>query len=94
VERYEDTGVGLNLSHTFFTKFTTGLGGGYSRNDYNLPDDDRRHDDNYSFNIGLDYQIRDWLRTSIGYFLLVKNSNYDEFDFTDNRFMVELALLY
>ncbi len=93
-EQFIDTGIGLNLQQTILTKFTLNAGVGYSKNEYNLPVANARTDDNYLANIGLDYNIREWLGVGIGYNLNRKNSNIDTNEFTDNKFMISLRALY
>ncbi|MBA4421786.1 MAG: hypothetical protein C0390_01650 [Syntrophus sp. (in: bacteria)] len=93
-EQFTDTGIGLNLQQTFLTKFTLNAGVGYSKNEYNLPVANARTDDNYLANIGLDYNIREWLGVGIGYYLNRKNSNIDTNEFTDNKFMISLKVLF
>jgi len=93
-ERFTDTGISLNLQQTLFTKFALNAGVGYSKNEYNLPAANARTDDNYLANIGLDYNIQDWLSVGAGYYLNRKNSNVDTQEFTDNKFMVSLKAAY
>jgi len=93
-ERFTDTGIGLNLQQAILTKFVLNAGLGYSKNEYNLPVGTPRTDDNYLANLGLDYNIREWLGTGIGYYLNRKSSNIETNDFTDNRFMIFLKVLY
>ena len=93
-EQFVDTGIGLNLQQTILTKFVLNAGVGYSKNEYNLPAVNARTDDNYLANIGLDYNIREWLGVGIGYYLNRKNSNIETNEFTDNKFMISLRALY
>jgi hypothetical protein len=93
-EQFTDTGIGLNLQQTIFTKFVFNAGVSYSKNEYNLPVANPRTDDNYMANIGLDYNIQDWLGIGAGYYLNRKNSTVDTSEFTDNKFMVTLKAVY
>lgn len=93
-ERFTDTGISLNLRQAVLTKFSLNAGVGYSKNEYNLPVENARTDDNYQANIGLDYNIREWLGVGIGYNLNRKNSNIDTNEFTDNKFMISLKAQY
>jgi long-subunit fatty acid transport protein len=102
-ENFWDSGVGLNLSHNFFTKFTFKLGGSFAANDYNRPPagsptnvilDKKRQDSNWSFNTGLDYAVQDWLGCGVNYALVTKNSNYEENDYVDNQLSVNLKIVY
>lgn len=93
-EYFEDTGVGLSLQQVFLDKITLFVGTTLSQNDYNVFDDKRRKDDNYKVGLGLDYEIRDWLRTGLSYSYWRKDSNITKYDFTDNRFMAKLDIVY
>ncbi len=99
-ENFWDTGVGLNLSHNFFTKFTFKIGGSYAANDYNRAPagsatiDKKRSDSNWNFNTGLDYAIQDWLGCGVAYALAAKNSNYELNDYVDNQLSFNLKIVY
>jgi hypothetical protein len=93
-EYFEDTGAGLSLQQAFLDKFVLTVGGTYSQNDYNVFDDRPRKDDNYKASIGLDYQIQGWLSAGVSYSLWKKDSNITKYDFTDNRFMATLDVVY
>ena len=93
-EYYNDTGIGLNLQQMLYTKFTLTAGVVYSIMDYNLPVNNNREDDNYKANIGIDYQIQDWLKAGAGYNYSKKDSNYAANDYTDNQFMISLSAVY
>ena len=87
-EYFEDTGISINLQQAIIEKVSLRVDGVYSTHDYNVPTSKEREDDNYEAKIGLDYQIQDWLSASVGYEYWKKDSNYREFEFTDNRFLV------
>jgi len=91
---YEDSSMGLNLSQKFLTKFTFSVGGSYGKNDYNDPVPKKKKQDNYLFDIGLDYQIQDWLAAGIGYSFMKKDSNYRQDEFKDNQFSMSVSLVY
>ncbi|HBF42137.1 MAG TPA: hypothetical protein DDW42_00620 [Desulfobacteraceae bacterium] len=93
-EYFTDTGIGITLQQKFMDKFTLTPGVSYSNNDYNKPDNESREDNNYRANIDLDYQIQDWLKAGVGYAYDRKDSNYLEYDYTDNRFMISLSGIY
>lgn len=97
-EYFEDTSVGINLQQIILRKFTAALGAMYSKNDYNVPpigvSGEDRKDDNYLANIGIDYNIRDWLTTGIAYNYNKKDSNYDDQSFTNNQFMASVKVVY
>ena len=102
-ENFYDTGIGLNLSHNFYTKFTFKLGGSYASNDYNVAPvssptntalDKKRRDDNWNANVGFGYDIQKWFNVGIGYTFMEKNSNYVENNYIDHQFNVALKLAY
>ncbi len=102
-ENFWDSGIGLNLSHNFYTKFTFKLGGTFATNDYNRAPaasptntllDKKRADDNWTFNAGLDYAVQDWLGCGIAYALMSKNSNYEENNYVDNQFSFNLKIVF
>ena len=93
-EYFEDTGIGLSLQQRILTKYTLTAGVAYSVNDYNVPLHNAREDDNYNANVGIAYQIRDWLSAAAGYKYKRKDSNYPERDYTDNQFLISIQGVY
>lgn len=93
-EYFEDTGISLNLQQVIIEKVTLNVGGIYSNHDYNEPTPKEREDDNYKVVIDLQYRIQDWLSARAGYQYWEKASNYRENDFTDNRLLVSVNLVY
>ena len=108
---FEDTGVGLSVRQTIFTKFFATAGFLMSMNEYNdrqaidtttatatdiarYNAGEKRSDRNYIVNLGLDYQIRDWLMFGVGYKNNRKTSNYEIFEFTDNQYWASLKIIY
>ena len=101
-EYFIDTGIGLSVKQKFFTKFTANAGVSYSRNEFNtraldyagtaLSED--RSDNNYNFNVGLDYAIQEWLGMGVGYNYKKKESNSVNSEYTDNQVLVQLKLIY
>ena len=83
------TGVGINVSHTFFTKFVTNAGFGYEYDSYNVPmiptNGKNRKDNNYTANAGLNYNWLDWLTLGLTYSLYCKDSNYATENYTVNE---------
>jgi uncharacterized protein (PEP-CTERM system associated) len=66
----------------------------YSMNEYNLPAGNERSDKNYMGNIGMDYNIREWLGIGIAYNYNRKDSNIEASEFVDNQFMASLKIVY
>ncbi len=93
-ERYVDTGISLNLQQLLLRKLSLLAGVGYSKNEYNLPANDPRTDNNYLANVGLVYKIRDWVDVGAGYFYNRKNSNIEINDYTDNKLQATLNMRY
>ena len=102
-ETFDDTGIGLKLEQTFFTKFKITVGGSFGMNDYNRAPaasstvanpTDTRSDKNYNANVNFDYQIREWLGLGLGYEFAKKNSNYEENEFTDNKYTISIRLVF
>jgi len=103
-EFFYDTGLGLSLSHKFFTKYTFKVGASVASNDYNRPPvstttganppANNRNDTNWMANVGLDYKIQDWLGAGVAYAFSSKNSNYEENNYSDNQFSFNIKLVY
>ena len=91
---FVDTGIGTNLKQMLLARLSLTIGASYNKNDYNQPVNNPREDDNYRVNVGLTYEIRYWLTTGVGYTYWKKDSNFEEYSFTNNRFMVSLSALY
>lgn len=91
---YLDTTFGLSLEQKLMPKLALSAGASYIINDYYLPLNNPRDDDNYNGNIDLRYIIQDWLTAGVGYAYRKKDSNYGTNDFTDNRFMFSISAVY
>ena len=53
-----------------------------------------RTDTFFEAGISLKYQMRRWLAFEFGYNYLVNNSNFNEFDYTDNRVTASVLFSY
>ena len=93
-EQFIDTGIGITLQQKLFTKFLLNAGLNYSKNEYNLPVGNERSDNNYKGNIGLDYNIQEWLSVGVAYNYNRKDSNIEASEFVDNQFMASLKIVY
>ena len=93
-EYFEDTVVGITLQQIFRRKYVLTAGASYGKNDYNIPINRQREDDNYKANIGVDYIIKEWLTAGVNYSYDKKDSNYVINDYTDNQFMLFLSMIY
>jgi len=93
-EYFEDTGGGISLSQRLLRKFMLTVGAGYSKHDFNRPEDNKREQDNYNANIGLNYQIQEWLSAGVSYTYNRKDSNYKEDEFVDNQVGMTVRVVY
>ena len=95
-EQFTDTGIGFTFKQKLLTKLSLTGGVTYSRNEYNTltPAGDLRKDDNYSANIGLKYDIQDWIGVGVGYNYSRKNSNEESNEYVNNQFMASLRIVY
>jgi hypothetical protein len=93
-EQFIDTGIGFTLQQKLYAKFLLNAGINYSKNEYNLPVGNERSDNNYMGNIGLEYNIREWLGVGVGYNYNRKDSNIGANEFVDNQFMASVKVVY
>ena len=93
-EQFVDTGISFNIQQQLLAKLYLLAGASYSKNEYNIPVGKERTDDNYLGNIGLKYEIRDWLSVGFGYNSNRKDSNVDTEEFSDNQFMASVKIVY
>ena len=89
-EDYTETLVGIFASHSFMTKYTAITNLSYSKDNYNTD----RTDNNYSFKIGLEYDIQEWLSMRATYDYYKKESNYDAEEYSDNKILLGLTAVY
>jgi len=54
----------------------------------------KRSDVFFEAGVSLKYQMKKWLAFEVGYNFLDLNSNFDEFDYTDNRIKASIILTY
>jgi len=93
-EYFEDTGVGISFQKVISAKFLLTTGAAYSINSYNVPRSKPRDDDNFDLSAGLDYQIKEWLTAGVDYKYQKKDSNYEEYSYTDNQFSISVRAWY
>ena len=93
-EQFIETAVGLSIQQQLLLKLTLNVGFTYSRNKYNLPIGNESANDNYLANVGLDYNIQDWLTVGVGYNLNRTNSNVETDEFNNNQFMAQVKVVY
>ena len=98
-EYFVDTSVGVNVMQQVLRKLTFTGGLIYGTNDYNVAPlralgGDARSDTNYTANLGLVYDIQNWLSVGVKYSFFRKNSNYEEFEFVNNQLMATATAVY
>lgn len=93
-EQFIDTGIGFNLQQKLLAKLSLYAGINYSKNEYNLPIGNERSDNNYLANVGLEYNIQEWLGVGVGYNYNRKDSNIGAYEFVDNQFMASVKVVY
>jgi len=81
-------------------KITAGLNGGYEFNQYNKEETnpetgapEKRKDGVLSSGIDLFYDIQKWLKISAGYSIRNRASNFNIWDYTENRFSFGILLI-
>ncbi|MDP3980267.1 MAG: outer membrane beta-barrel protein, partial [Chlamydiota bacterium] len=83
----------------FFERLDGKIGFSYQNNNYDSATTEgavtqERDDDILSFNVGADYAIQDWLLTGVEYTYVDRDSNFSEFDYTDNRVLWKISALF
>ena len=92
---YTSTQIGATLAHRY-RKLTGRLGLRYIHDDYNHDDIDAgkdRDDDLFIGEVGLDHAFRTWLKVGGTYRFTTLNSNFDEQEYTENSFLIYLAVI-
>lgn len=90
---------GLELRHQITPDLLLRVRGLFGTNDY--PDvatvgttTAKRQDDFAEAGIGLTYQMRRWLAFTLDYYFLWRDSNFNDFDYTNNRVAATVRLTY
>lgn len=96
---YISTFGGVELRHFLTSQLIVRAVGVFGVNDYPDPTTlngktEDRQDLFYELGLSLRYQIRTWFAVEAGYRRLVRNSNFNEFDYTDNRLRASVILTY
>jgi len=50
-----------------------------------------RDDDIYSASLALQYEFREWFKTDLGYLYSRRDSNFSEFDYSNNTFFIRIT---
>ncbi len=94
---YVTTYGGLEVRHTLGRQWLVTLVGLAGVADYprsTTVAGEERLDRFYAAGIGIRYQFRPWLGVEVGYQLQVRNSNIEDFDFTEDRVRAGVILTY
>lgn len=93
-EQFVDTLIGITLQQKLLMKLTLTAGIAYMKNEYNVPVGNERNDNNYLANLGLDYNIQDWLSVGIDYKYNRKDSNVEIYEYVNNQVMAQVKIMY
>lgn len=94
-EYFNDTGISINLKQVILSEVSLLVGATYNTHDYkDSTHNPGREDDNYVARLGIEYLINEWLMAGADYTYREKDSNYEEFDYKDNKFQVTLGVTY
>lgn len=93
-EYFEDTGGGIGLVQELYYRLNLIANVAYSKNDFNLPLDRPRAQNNYLAALGFEYKLLEWLAATTSYTYNRKDSNYPDDEYVANQFMVGLRALY
>ena len=99
VNYYKEHAIRLGLEYTFRPQWILYTKGGFARHDYaeRATLDNRtafRRDKLATFEAGLRYLMREWLEFQLAYEYLRRDSNFQPFDYSDNRVSLTSALTY
>ncbi|MGA1826291.1 MAG: outer membrane beta-barrel protein [bacterium] len=91
---YTNTGYMLGISLKFINRINLALGSDYQNHKYNKRETNkkRRRDEAMNYNIGLTYQIRKWLCTSLKYTYKSLDSNDNGKDQINNKALFSIAV--
>jgi hypothetical protein len=93
-EQYVETSAGLAFHQTLYTNAGVGAYAEYSHMDFNVPSGNSRADDNIRWGAELYYWVQEWLNTGLGYTYWKKDSNIEQFSYTDNRLSLFFRMVY
>lgn len=93
---YVSTGGTLGLDRAFTPKLSATIDVAYFYNDYRERGliGKKRSDDLWGFGCGATYQIQKWLETTLKYTLWDNDSNISAEDYTENRIMGTVAVIF
>jgi len=93
------TSGGLGAQHLFWNKLTASVRGTIGQNQYPIKQTLNgqtawRNDVFFAYGGGLDYEIRPWLTVGVDYSHIGRRSNFNEFDFQDDKFTARVVLQF
>jgi hypothetical protein len=96
---YVTTSGAFGVQQQLFTKLTASARAAVGQNEYPIKQTlngqtDWRNDIFYAWSIGLDYAIRPWLSVGGEYSHIGRRSNFDAFDFEDDKFTAKVSLQF
>jgi hypothetical protein len=96
---YVTTSGAIGVQQQFFTKLTASARAAIGRNEYPTKQTqngqtDWRSDIFYAWGVGLDYAIRPWLSVGGEYNHVGRRSNFNAFDFEDDKFTAKVSLQF
>jgi hypothetical protein len=96
---YVSTSGAVSVQHRFFNKLLASLRATVGRNEYpnkqTINGETKWRDDFfYAYGAGLDYEIQPWLTIGGEYAHTARRSNFNPFDFSDDRFTAKVILQF
>jgi len=93
------TSGAFGIQQQLFTKFTANAKATVGQNQYPTKQTlngqtDWRNDFFYAYGVGLDYEIRPWISVGVDYSHTARRSNFNEFDFSDDKFTAKVTLQF
>jgi hypothetical protein len=99
VPYYVTTSMAVGVQQQLWRKVTVSAKGTVGRNEYPnkqtlLGKTDWRDDFFYAYGVGADYEIQPWISVGVEYTHTARRSNFDTFDFSDDKFTVKASLQF
>jgi hypothetical protein len=96
---YVTTSGAVGVQQQLWNKFTVNLRATLGQNAYPTKQTvngqtDWRNDIFYAYGAGLDYEIQPWLAVGVEYGHIARRSNFNEFQFQDDKFTAKVTLQF
>jgi hypothetical protein len=93
------TSGGVGAQHLFWNKLTASVRATVGQNQYPTKQTlngqtDWRNDIFFAYGGGLDYEIQPWLSVGVEYMHIARRSNFNEFDFQDDKLTAKVTLQF